>query len=272
MSLSLRAQRSNLPPGYAPSWGLPRRFAPRNDNENGSESADRPAFLRSPDCHGGPTRHRRLSYPRCAARTPAMRAVPARAPGIPNIQLYFKNLSRTSSGLASPFLTNSSYSRPENECTGRGGPGRRFSGGGDEKASQPLAQDNADPTHPRQDRHYPTVGAGPVHSRAGPLPASRPRAHAPQGSPMRLNQPQNPPALRPASEVASQRDGRDHAKPDAAHCRRHSRRHDRHPHRCHRMRRLRCTIRAAAMDALPPRIVTDDRGSTQGLDSSKTLI
>src|SRR5208282_4137904 len=34
------------PARCAPGWGLPRRFAPRNDREAGS----RPAFRRSPDC------------------------------------------------------------------------------------------------------------------------------------------------------------------------------------------------------------------------------
>src|ERR1700738_1967773 len=33
--LSLRARRSNLPPVLSPRWGLLRRVAPRNDNEEG---------------------------------------------------------------------------------------------------------------------------------------------------------------------------------------------------------------------------------------------
>jgi hypothetical protein len=37
------------PGGCAPGWGLPRRFAPRND----SEPADRPPFLRSPQLPRG---------------------------------------------------------------------------------------------------------------------------------------------------------------------------------------------------------------------------
>src|SRR5207248_5935735 len=40
--LSLRAKRSNLPPSWVTRWGLLRRSAPRNDNQN-SEKPSRPS-------------------------------------------------------------------------------------------------------------------------------------------------------------------------------------------------------------------------------------